>query len=80
MRIDELPKLAHGGWRSLCDGAGTEFYRQMMTEGAVMVLANGMVLDRNAVITSLNDAPAWRQYVISDERLIEIDDDTAILV
>jgi hypothetical protein len=80
MRIDELLKLEHGGWRSLCDGTGADFYGQMMTEDAVMILANGMVLDRNAVITSLNDAPAWRQYAISDERLIEIDDDTAILV
>lgn len=45
-----------------------------------MVLAHGFVLDRPAVIASLDDAPAWERYAIADELLIEIDDDSAVLV
>lgn len=80
MRIDELLALEHRGWKSLCDGTGADFYSRIMTEDAVMVLAHGYVLDRGAVIRSLNDAPAWRRYEINDVRLIEIEEDRAILV
>jgi hypothetical protein len=45
-----------------------------------MVLSHGFVLDRDAVIASLDDAPPWRNYEISGDRLIEVSEDTAILV
>jgi hypothetical protein len=80
MLKDDLLALEHQGWMSLCDGTGADFYGRTMTEDAVMVLAHGFVLDRDAVAASLNDAPPWQRYEISDERLVEIDDDTAILV
>lgn len=39
-----------------------------------------VVLDRDAVLASLNDAPPWDRYTISDERLIELTEHTAALV
>ncbi|WP_156250723.1 nuclear transport factor 2 family protein [Pseudactinotalea terrae] len=78
--IDELLELEHRGWESLCRGTGADFYGQLMTEDAVMVLAHGFAMDRAAVIASLDDAPAWDRYEITDERLIEPGDDCAILV
>jgi hypothetical protein len=78
--IGELLELEHQGWESLCHGVGAAFYGRLMTADAVMVLAHGLVLDRQAVITSLNDAPPWHAYQISDERLIEVDEPTAALV
>jgi hypothetical protein len=45
-----------------------------------MVLAHGEVFDRRAVIDSLNEAPPWRTYDITDERLIALSDDHGILV
>ena len=51
MTTNELLDLEHAGWRSLCDGTGDRFYGSLMTDDAVMVLANGMVLDRAAVTT-----------------------------
>lgn len=41
-----------------------------MTEDAVMVLANGEVMDRDSVVAALGQAPAWRTYDISDARLV----------
>ncbi|WP_308291786.1 nuclear transport factor 2 family protein [Microbacterium jejuense] len=78
--LDELLELEHQGWTSLCDSAGADFYGRLMTPDGVMVLAHGMVLDRDAVVASLDEAPPWRTYEITDERLIPLGDDHAILV
>lgn len=77
---DELLALEHAGWKSLCDSTGDAFYGALMTEDAVMVLANGMVLDRATVTAALGQSPPWQRYEISDVRLIAISDDTAALV
>ncbi len=78
--LDELLDLEHQGWKSLCTSTGADFYGQIMTSDAVMVLAHGQVFDRQAVIDSLNEAPPWRSYDITDERVIVLSDDQAILV
>jgi len=80
MDVDEVLALEHRGWESLCRGDGAEFYGELMTADAVMILAHGLVLDRDAVVGSLDDAPAWQRYEISDERYIELDDHNVILV
>lgn len=80
MDLGELLTLEHQGWASLCQGTGADFYGRLMTSDAVMVLAHGFALDRDAVIASLNDAPTWDSYEIAGERLIEVDEHTAALV
>jgi hypothetical protein len=78
--ISELLRLEHAGWTALSDGTGGEFYGSIMTENALMVLADGSVLDRNGVVASLDDAPAWSAYEITDERLVEMGPDAAAFV
>jgi hypothetical protein len=78
--IDELLDLEHQGWTSLCDSTGADFYGSVMTEDGVMVLAHGEVLDRPAVVASLDAAPPWRTYEITEERLIRLGDRDAVLV
>lgn len=80
MSIEELLDLEHRGWRSLCDGTGADFYGSVMTDDGVMVLAHGQVLNREAVVASLADAPPWRTYEIVDERLVPLGERGAILV
>lgn len=80
MGNDEILELEHRGWKSLCDSTGADFYGAVMTDDAVMVLAHGYVLDRATVIASLNEAPPWQGYQISEARLIDLDEDHAILV
>ncbi|WP_041782582.1 nuclear transport factor 2 family protein [Mycolicibacterium chubuense] len=77
---DELLALEHAGWKSLCDGTGDEFYGGVMTDDAVMVLANGMVMDRETVTAALGQSPPWARYEIADVRLVPIGRDTAALV
>lgn len=78
--ISELLRLEHAGWTALSDGTGGDFYGTVMTDDAVMVLADGSVLDRAAVVASLDDAPAWSAYEITDERLIEMGPGAAAFV
>lgn len=80
MNLSDLPELEHQGWESLCHGTGADFYGRIMVEQGVMVLAHGFVLNRQQVIDSLNDAPAWDRYEINDEQLIELGSSSAVLV
>ncbi|MDF2823632.1 MAG: hypothetical protein K0R68_1040 [Mycobacterium sp.] len=77
---DALLALERAGWDSLCDGTGSQFYGEVMLADAVMVLANGMVMDRDSVVSALSESPPWRTYEIRDARLIEPDADNAVLV
>ena len=78
--LNELLAIERRGWDSLCDGTGADFYGSVMLHDAVMVLAHGVVMNREAVIASLNDAPPWRTYEISDARVISAGTDSMILV
>ena len=51
-----------------------------MLPNALMVLANGMVMDRDMVVSALSESPPWRTYDIGDVRLVEVDNDNAVLV
>jgi len=75
-----LLELERRGWDSLCDSTGGNFYGGLMTADAVMVLANGAVMDREAVVASLEHAPPWRTYSIDDARLIPSGPGSAVLV
>jgi hypothetical protein len=79
-RLNELLELERAGWRSLCDRTGADFYGSLMTEDGRMVLANGVVMSRSAVIDSLADAPPWSSYTIDDPVVTTLSDDVAALV
>lgn len=78
--LNELLTLERDGWESLCAGTGADFYGRMMTEGGVMILAHGFVLDRQQVGESLNNAPPWRTFSLAEERLVPVNDSSAVLV
>jgi hypothetical protein len=75
-----LLDLERRGWDSLCSSTGARFYGELMTDDAIMVLANGAVMDRDAVIASLEHAPPWQGYDIEDVRLVDAGTETAALV
>ena len=77
---ESLLALEHEGWDALCEQRGGSFYGELMTDDGLMVLVNGYVLDRDAVVASLNDSPAWDSYEISEPRLVALGEDAAALV
>jgi hypothetical protein len=78
--LDELLKIEHGGWQALSNATGDKFYGSIMTDDALMVLADGSVMDRDAVVNALDQAPPWARYEIAEPRVVAVDDDTAALV
>lgn len=78
--LEDLLCLERAGWDSLCSSWGAEFYGDLMTDDGLMVLVNGAVLDRDAVTASLGAAPAWDGYRISEEQLVPLGEDAAVLV
>ncbi len=77
--VDELLELEHRGWQALCDGQGAAFYGDLMSEDGVMILAHGQALDREAVVASLEHAPAWDSYSIDNSTVTTLGSDQAIL-
>lgn len=78
--LDDLLALEREGWDALCGSTGGAFYGDLMSADAVMILVNGMVLDRDAVAASLDGAPPWDRYELSDARIIPIGAESAALV
>ncbi|THJ68489.1 nuclear transport factor 2 family protein [Arthrobacter echini] len=77
---DALVALERAGWDALCASTGGGFYGDLMLSEGLMVLVNGAVLNRDAVVASLDQAPAWDRYELSDERLVPIGPGAAALV
>ena len=75
-----LLDLERHGWDSLCNSTGAQFYGDLMTDDGIMVLANGEVMDRDAVVGSLEHAPPWQSYDIEDVRLVDAGAETAAIV
>jgi hypothetical protein len=77
----ELVELERSGWEALVtsgDAAGA-FYERVLAARVLMLLPGGLVIDdRAAVIESMQGA-AWDEYGLSDERVIPLGDDSAVV-
>ena len=80
LTLDRLVALEHEGWRSLCETRGGTYYGAAMTGDAVMILVNGMVLDRDTVAASLNDSTPWDSFDILEPSLVDLGENAAALV
>ncbi|GGA59809.1 hypothetical protein GCM10011490_07400 [Pseudoclavibacter endophyticus] len=78
--LDELLGLEHAGWTSLCDSTGGTFYGELMTPDALFVLVNGAVMTRDEIAASLDGAPGWESFEITDARLVDAGEDAAALI
>ncbi|WP_026373320.1 nuclear transport factor 2 family protein [Agrococcus lahaulensis] len=78
--LDELLELERAGWRSLCESTGDGFYGRLMTDDGLMVLVDGSVLDRAAVVASLGHAPPWASFEIREPRVVAVGAESAALV
>ncbi|MGY1806575.1 nuclear transport factor 2 family protein [Blastococcus sp. SYSU D00669] len=76
----DLLQLEHRGWQALSDGSGADFYGSLMTDDGVMVLANGTVADRAAVLEALRGSPPWQRFELDSARVVPAGDGAAVLV
>lgn len=77
--IDELQQLERAGWEALTTESGADFYRDLMTDDAVMVVANGSALGRDDVIETLQGSEPWQRFDITDVSVVPVTDDVAVL-
>ncbi|WP_372698331.1 nuclear transport factor 2 family protein [Arthrobacter sp. JSM 101049] len=80
LELGPLLELEEAGWSALCASRGSAFYGQLMLPEALMVLVNGMVLDRSAVIAGLDDAPPWDSFELAEARTVPVGTDSTALV
>jgi hypothetical protein len=80
LNLRQLMRLERAGWDSLCQSAGADFYGELMAPDGVMVLVNGMVLEHDAIESSLNDSPPWASYELTEERLVPVSSDAAAVL
>jgi hypothetical protein len=80
LTLESVLAVEHQGWESLCRFEGGVFYGDLMTDEALMVLVNGMVMDRATVAAALNQAPPWASYELTEARLVPVAGEAAALV
>jgi uncharacterized protein DUF4440 len=66
----DLLALERRGWDALCEGTAAGFYGEVMADDGLMVLANGAVMDRDAVVAALGASPPWLRYEFDDVRRV----------
>lgn len=77
----ELIELERAGWDALSDSgdAATRYYDEVLADDVLIIMPGGMVIDdRQQVVDSMGGA-AWSRYELQDERVLELDDDTAVV-
>ncbi len=76
---DELIRLEREGWEALSSGRGGDYYREHLTDDAVMAFPFG-VLTRKVTIQAMESAPPWSTYEIEDTRVVELTEDSGMVV
>ena len=76
---EQLIALEHEGWNALVSGNGGAYYREHLTADAVMAFPFG-VLAREATIEALESAPPWEGFEISTPHVVELSEDSGIVV
>jgi hypothetical protein len=76
---ERLIALEHEGWDALVAGAGGRYYREHLTDDALMAFPFA-VLTRAATIEAMESAPAWERYAIRDPQVVALSDDGGIVV
>jgi len=79
--MDEtLMGLEEAGWQALSSDQGAEFYRQHLTDDALVVVP-GMVIDRTTFLQALqSDAQPWAAHRIEEARVVQFTPDCAAVV
>ncbi|RSZ65551.1 nuclear transport factor 2 family protein [Corynebacterium hylobatis] len=80
LTLENLMDLERQGWEALSSATGWDFYGRLMTAEGVMLLVNGMVLDRTTIAATLNESPAWASFEITPEKLVPVGTHAATLV
>ena len=75
----DLITLERQGWQALADGRGGEYYGENLAEDALMAFTFG-VMGRDDAIAAMEQAPPWVTFELIDPRVVELTEDSAVVV
>ena len=76
--MTELIDLERAGWQALVDGTAADFYRDLFTDDALLVVP-GMVMDASVWVASLS-GPQWSSFELNDDQVLTLSADSAALI
>lgn len=80
LTLDSLLCLKRRGREALNRHEDGTIHGELMAADALMILVNGMVLDRETIAASLNDSSAKSTFVLEDARLVPTGTHGAVFV
>ena len=79
-RHDDLLQLEIESWTALTtEGAAAPFYDDLLAKDVLMLLPGGTVIDDRATVVESMGGALWSSYQLSDERVIDLTDDSAVV-
>lgn len=76
---DEMVRLEREGWDALSTPRGADFYQDVLAPDATMLFPGIGLLDRDAILDAMRQAPPWQSYEMTEVRAAPVAPD-AILV
>src|SRR5690349_9802119 len=76
---DELIEVERRGWDALCSPGGADYYRQHLTEDALMAFPFG-VLTRREALDAIADAAPWSRYEMTATRVVSLGAEAGVVV
>lgn len=74
-----LVDVEREGWEALSSGRGGAYYREHLTDDALMAFSFG-VMTRDEAIAAMESAPPWASYEMKDPRVVELTEDSGVVV
>lgn len=80
MRLEqELIEVEREGWRALSSSGAGDYYREHLTENAVMAFGFG-VISRDEAIEAMDSAPPWSSFELRAPRVVALTEDSGVVV
>jgi hypothetical protein len=79
MTDEEFIALEREGWDALSTPAGADYYRDHLTDDAVMAFPFG-ILGRRQSLEAIASASPWSRYQMTDAQVVRLGPDAAVVV
>ena len=80
--MQDLVKLEEQGWQALSSkgDAAKKFYGSLLTDDAIMVLPDGMLIEgREKILESMGTQP-WKSFQIEDPQVISLSENAGVFM
>jgi hypothetical protein len=77
-RNNDLISIERRGWEALCSKDAASYYRQHMTEDALMAFPFG-VMNKEEALSAMAAAAPWSRYEMQDPRVVRLGPDSGVV-